>query len=68
MLTRTTFAVVLVNDQSPWLLASFEALCDVRDRVRLALGRRVVVIKCYIDVSPFVIRGLWRKRELMQGK
>ena len=35
MLTRTTLAVVVIDNESPRLVARFEALCNIGDGIRL---------------------------------
>ena len=54
MFTSTTLSIVVVNNQSPWLLPNLERLGNFRNGTELA----VIVIIRLIDVAAFVINSL----------
>jgi hypothetical protein len=58
MLTGTAFAIIVVNDQSPRLIASFKAFCDCRNGVNLSLASGPIMVECNIHVAPFVVHSL----------
>jgi hypothetical protein len=58
MLTSAAFTVVVINDQSPRLIASFEPFCDCRNSVILSLASIMIMVECNIDIAPFVIYRL----------
>ena len=55
MLSCASFAVVVIDDEGPWLIARLEALGYAGDSVRLALRWRVVVVERNIDFSTLII-------------
>lgn len=58
MLTCTPFTVVLIDDEGPWLIACLETLGHTGDRVGLAFGWTVLVVKCDVYFATFVVQGL----------
>ena len=58
MFTGTSFTVVLVNNEGPWLVACTKTFCHVRDRICWGLIGRVIVIVCNINISSFVVNSL----------
>jgi hypothetical protein len=58
MLTGTTFAIIVINDQSPRLIASFEPFCDCGNGVGLGLASGMIMVECNIHTAPFVIHSL----------
>ena len=55
VLARTAFAVVVVDDQSPRLVARLEALRHRGDCVRLRFVCTVLVVERNIHVAAFVV-------------
>lgn len=62
VLSRATFAVILVHDERPWLSSRLEPLSNPRDRIGVALGWFMVMVKCHVDVASFVVDSLHSQR------
>jgi len=64
MLTSTSFAIVVIHNQSPWLVLGLEALGDARD------GSTGVVVPVERDVhlSPLIVDGLYPLFSNLLGK
>lgn len=58
MLSRAAFAVVLVNDKSPWLVTGLEAFRYVWNGISRFLGGLVVVIECLVNFTTLVVSSL----------
>jgi hypothetical protein len=56
--TGAAFAVVLVDDERPGLVAGLETLRNARDGVSLRLRGIVLVVESDVDVSSLIIYGL----------
>ena len=57
MLAGTAFAVVLIDDKCPGLIARLEALSNTRNGVCFALCWSMFVIECNVDLTAFIIHG-----------
>lgn len=64
VLSCRSFAVVLIDNQSPGLLTSLKALSDFRDCALTS----AVVVKSDINISPFIIDGLDVVRRTSNGE
>lgn len=64
MFPCASFTIIIVDNQRPWLLSGLEPFCNFRNCASFVL----IVIKSYIDITPFIIDGLRTFRKLIQGE
>jgi hypothetical protein len=64
MLSRTTLAIVVVNNQCPRLIAWFKSLGNSWNCISLWLRRIMVVIERDIDIPALVVYSLWYVKTL----
>jgi hypothetical protein len=58
MFSGTTFAIILIDHQSPWMPSFFETFGHAGDCIRSAFGSIVVMVECDVDVASFIIHSL----------
>lgn len=59
MFSSATLAVIVVDDESPRLSSSLEALGDTRYCVRWRFGSAVVVVESNVHVATFIVYCLF---------
>jgi hypothetical protein len=62
--TGTTFTIVFIHDESPWLIPSLETLRNLGNSAR----RVRILVKGYVHVSTFVVDCLWAVSAQLEGK
>jgi hypothetical protein len=55
MFSSAAFAIIFVDNQSPWLITCLESFRDPRDCISLPLR---IMIKSSIDITTFIVDGL----------